>query len=211
MNKLTVAEQNIVTEAYLKYNHVIKRIAVQYANGGKKYNISDVESYLNERFIGAVLKYDTTKHVNMEVYLQLVLTRHADNFTKSAQTLNTKKFTFFSGIEATMQNNNDGDEGGIEGMISKDEALEVTYYRNSHVTETLELLFAKATDLQKRIMQAYITFEGKPTLTQIGKLTGIHHQTVKRELAKLAKLVEFDLSVLDYQSNTFGKFELNER
>jgi predicted ArsR family transcriptional regulator len=74
--------------------------------------------------------------------------------------------------------------------------LEETAIKQMEVKRAVSEMLANATDLQRRIMEVYMKAEVKPSFTQIGKALGVHHETVKRELAKLAKTTAFDASLL---------------
>lgn len=189
---LTQTQMDFVTEAYLEHGNLIKQIARKYA--GKQFDATDIESYLNERFTKVALAFNPAKSNNLGGYLNKVLAQRADNFIKSKEgKFNTRNKTF----SALNEGGNGEDKPMFEETKLTDGVyLETTVHRDAHVSEVLDCLFANATELQQRIMNAYLNAEGKASYTQIGKAVGVHHETVKRELKKIAKLADFDFTVL---------------
>lgn len=195
MENLTVKEQEFVTEAFLKHGSLVKQIARKFANGDSRLEATDIESYLTEKFITVALKYDPSKMSNLGAYLNSTLTRHAINYTKSAEATSTKVNTPFSTFDSD-ENGEDDAPSFEETRLTDGILFADDLERVEHITSTLDKLFAQATPLQADIMRAYLTIEGKASYTQIGKMVGKHHETVKRELKKLAQLTDFDFTVL---------------
>lgn len=190
---LTAKQMDFVTDAFLEHGKLIKQIARKFAN--KQFDTTDIESYLNERFTKIALSYDPTKSSNLGGYLNYWLTKRAENFLNSAEAGYAKVNRTFSAL-------NEGGNGEDKPMFEETKLtngihLETEIHRDKHITETLDCLFANATPLQQEIMNAYLNAEGKASYTEIGKVVGKHHETVKRELKKLAKLADFDFTILE--------------
>lgn len=192
MNALTVEQSNMVGNAFMEHGSLVTQVARKYK--GKNAEVGDLESYLNEKFIEAVLRFDPSKGV-MGAYINKRLSQHAINYINSSYNQYRTETTPFSTIEGA---NGEGEEGDIDAMdLLKDEvdiANEVV--EKDETLTILGQLFADATDLQKSIMQVYLKAEVKPSFTQIGKAVGVHHETVKRELKKLRNKVDFDFTSL---------------
>lgn len=190
---LTAQQMDFVTDAYLEHGSLLKQIARKYA--GKVHDATDIESYLNERFTKVVLAFNPAKSNNLGGYLNKVLSQRAENFINSKEGKFATRNKAFSAI-------NEGGNGEDKPLFEETKLtdgvyLETTVHRDKHVSETLDCLFTNATEQQKDIMNAYLNAEGKASYTQIGKAVGLHHETVKRELKKLAKLANFDFTVLE--------------
>lgn len=191
---LTAKQMDFVTDAFLEHGKLLKQVARKFAN--QMYEATDIESYLNERFTKIALSYDPTKtKKGLGAYLNAVLTRHAINYINSKEAGQSRVTKTFSAL-------NEGGNGEDKPLFEETKLtsgvyLETEVHRDKHVQETLDCLFANATDLQKDIMNAYLNAEGKASYTEIGKAVGKHHETVKRELAKLAKLANFDFSIME--------------
>ena len=197
MKKLTVEQANLVGKAFKEHGKLVAQVARKYA--GKNVDKGDLESYLNEKFIEAVLRYDSTKGCTLGAYLNSRLGQHALNFIKSAYAQQRQATTPFSRFEE-VNGEGEGEEGGLDHLdILKDTETDTAEQavKNEAVSTAIKALCEGATELQKRIMDVYLKAEVKPTYTQVGKAVGVHHETVKRELKKLAKLTNFDVSILD--------------
>lgn len=192
MEKLTEQQSLLVGDAFVEHGKLVTQIARKYSSRGSIAEFGDLESYLNEKFIEAVLRYDASRGCSLGAYLNTRLNQHALNYINSAYAGYNSVSTPFSTFEAS-----DEDDGSFSPyVISDDYDLQADVIKGNEVKETIAVLFKNANDLQKRIMCAYLATDVKPTYTQIGKVVGVHHETVRRELAKLAKLTDFDINVL---------------
>lgn len=194
MEKLTVAQAELVGKAFEEHGGLVAQVARKFA--GKNAEQGDLESYLNEKFMEAVLRFDAEKGGSLGAYINTRLRQHALNYLKSAYNQHRTDVTPFS---AMVKEGEDGEEGSEDHLTAlKDETINIAedLVKGDAVGNTLATLFEHATDLQKRIMQVYMQEKVKPSYTQVGKAVGVHHETVKRELKKLAKITTFDVTVL---------------
>lgn len=192
MERLTETQSLLIGEAFAEHGKLVTQVARKYSGKGSIAEFGDLESYLNEKFIEAVLRYDASKGCSLGAYLNTRLSQHALNYINSAYASYNSVSTPFSTFEAE-----DEDDGSFSPyVIADDYDLQAEVVKGSEVSDTLAVLFKNATDLQKRIMCAYLKADVKPTYTQVGKAVGVHHETVRRELSKLAKITDFDITVL---------------
>lgn len=196
MEKLTVQQAELVGEAFEKHGYLIKQVVRKFtSNKESRLDAGDLESYLNEKFIESVLRFDASKSNNLGAFLNVRLTQHALNFINTGYAQHNAVSELFSVIYAKAQDiSDDGDVEPFE--VTDDFDLEGDVVKRQEIKRVLGVLFAKATDVQRRIMEYYLKAEGKVSYTQVGKALGLHHETVKRELAKLARMADFDLSLL---------------
>lgn len=196
MEKLTAKQAELVGNAFEKHGYLIKQVVRKFtSNKESRLDAGDLESYLNEKFIESVLRFNASKSNNLGAYLNVRLTQHALNFINTGYAKYNAVSEPFSAIDAKAQDtSDDGDVDPFE--VTDDFDLEGYVLKRQEIKRVLDKLFTKATDVQRRIMEYYLKAEGKVSYTQVGKALGLHHETVKRELAKLARMVDFDLSFL---------------
>lgn len=197
VNKETVTNNHdMIAKAFCEHGKLVKQIARKYAGTqGSRIELGDIESYLNEMFMEACLRYDETKG-SLGAYLNARLNQHARNFIKTSYHKSTLAHDTFSAIDGGNEEDGEDTPTFEETKLTDGVYLEDTAIKQMEVKRAVSEMLANATDLQRRIMEVYMKAEVKPSFTQIGKALGVHHETVKRELAKLAKTTAFDASLL---------------
>lgn len=160
----------------------------------------EFESTLCEEFYIKYAHFDPQKKDSFTAYMRVVLTQRALRMASRKETEFYRKEELFVGQEDSSE---DGDDVAVELEIADDFDLEeYVVIKSEHKTDAdkLQLINAltkKSDSITQRIVTEYLRGEHtKPTA--IGKVVGVHHETVKRKIKQLAR---------NFNEGEFGKID----
>ncbi|WP_433943657.1 hypothetical protein [Paenibacillus sp. SN-8-1] len=194
---MVVNEFNTIFE---KYKPVMRRIAVRFSrvNGVP---IEEILSQLHEELWIASTKFDETKGACFDTWANLKLRDRAKRVISRKEGTHYSKTSCFSSYSLTNEDDEDAPMFEVAD-VSTVEIVVLERYAKKKADQRQLIDFLVHSGVPDAatiaLVEAYLSAPPSASDTAIAKSIGIHHETVKRKLRKLARR---------YDANRFGDLD----